>query len=170
MPYEKDYPSVPRFLSYVPVVFLGGPNSGSPDWFPEATSYVYDMRWQYPNIVVANPNLRALKGPDLATEHAYNRTCLWRAARNGAVLIWLNNQSNPAIDTTSLQFGLVAGRRYRQPEINLVLGIDPAYEQAHPEIAKEYRAEAAMQEIEVFDTLQATCRAVFKRDFRQIAV
>ena len=136
-----------------PVVFLGGPIQGAPEWQAEA------VRLLLPSVHVANPRLTYKPGEfDYAGQVDWESALLRRAAREGVVLFWLAGQ---VVETPGRSYAQTS--RYELAEwvthaqyrpVKLAVGISPGFGNAR------YIRRRTAQDLEglpIFETLEETC-------------
>ena len=134
-----------------PVVFLGGPIQGAPDWQAKAIELLGDK------LIVANPR-RAIIDPatfNFEEQVDWETQWLYEAARSGCIVFWLCNQETEHPErvyaqTTRIELGEWVHRSRLEWGRRVVIGIDSNFPGAKY-IRYRFRKEAA-----IFSTLEET--------------
>lgn len=144
-----------------PVIFLAGPIQGADDWQTEAMNYIKSKN---PNIIIASP-----RRDKFSRDFKYDEQVDWEthylneAAKKGGIIFWLAKEKEH-----------IEGRDYAQTSrfelgewkakheiygVKLVIGIEPGFS-GERYIRK--RLSQDCPEIEIQDTLEATCQKALK--------
>lgn len=117
------------------VVFLAGPIQGARDW---QTELAKELLSSNPNLIVATPRAQSIK----TKSFSYNAQVSWEqrhlkmaAFNKGVVVFWFEAQDHSLpyekgrsyAQTTRFELGEVIGWKFLQPDIQLVIGVDPLY-------------------------------------------
>lgn len=118
-----NYPKISE-----PVLFLAGPVQGAPNWQEEAIEYLYSKN---PEIWVASPRRRNMKGFVYHQQVAWERHWLRKVSQNGLVLFWFADEAEVIpgrayAKTSRFEFG-EAKINYEYGVSNLSIGIEPGF-------------------------------------------
>jgi len=142
-----------------PLIFLGGPIQGAPDWHSEAIGILSINK----NINIASPRRAVEKRSDFS-ESLYEEQVLWehfyleQAARTGVTLFWLPKPiehipERAYAQTSRFELGEALARHYLQ-KIRLVVGIEKGF--SNERYIKMTLALKA-PDVSVCETLYSTC-------------
>jgi hypothetical protein len=142
-----------------PLIFLGGPIQGAPDWQSEAIGILSVNE----HIDIASPR-RAIEKRSDFSESDYEAQVLWEhkyleeAARRGVTLFWLPKpiqeiSGRAYAQTSRFELGEALARHYLQ-KIPLVVGIEKGFSnERYVRITLKTKA----PDVFIADTLEATC-------------
>jgi Nucleoside 2-deoxyribosyltransferase like len=148
-----------------PLVFLGGPIQGAPDWQDLA---IAALRGLAPSLHLANPRRVDLSDAfDFEAQVDWETHYLRRAAANGVLLFWLAREMehfpNRAYGQTS-RFELAEWKvRHERDGIRLVVGVEEGFSGGR---YLRRRLAQDCPDVPVLPTLDEACRAVVERAYR----
>lgn len=158
-----------------PLLFLGGPIQGAPNWQLESIDTIIASRTgtgSKNTLHIANPRRASLDSQfNYPDQVRWEKHHTLRAAKFGAVLFWFARQ-DPTVEyetgrayaqTSRIEFGRVCGWKDYARNINLVIGIEPGYmgsERYFRECAEEF-------DIPVHQELDATIKGAMKLMFER---
>lgn len=143
-----------------PLIFLGGPIQGAPDWQKKAIEILKKISKAH----IASPRRLENKFGKF-TEADYNTQVEWEhhyldyAAKHGVIMFWLANEiknipGRAYAQTTRFELGEAVARHYLK-EIKVVVGIEKGFSNERY-LRKTIRAKAP--DIPILNSLEETCR------------
>jgi len=144
----------------VPLVFLGGPAEGAPDWqTPTAISLTDNID----TVHVASPRRRTVNGFNYDQHIRWEKDHLRRSSELGVIMFWFAAQRPDILGSAAqsyaqrnrIEIGRVLGWHDYNP-FPLVIGIDPHYTMSGGGNEHYFRSLAAEANIPVYDDLEET--------------
>lgn len=123
-----------------PLLFLAGPIQGAPDWQAEAITTIAASRVGVDSTAklhIANPRRQYIDGTfNYNAQVAWEKYHLKRAANCGAILVWFAardhalpyEEDREYAKTTKDELIRAIGWKDFNPNLNLIVGIDPEFE------------------------------------------